>query len=379
MSEIHDRNAERLDRASPHRRKAFRVISVFAGALAGLAVAALVLLVYVMWARSRHRDVAQGVRRLVPGAETGIDENYLRLMEALTGDRDRYFAALDTFRGAAMSRDLFVPTEMYGAVRYRFRPNIAIYDVNIWTGLAHQTLQIPATPRITPLLDTCKVRHRVRFETDEHGFKKTPAARTGPDAPVVFFLGDSYTEGTHVGCEDTFVARFGRRLASGGLAVRPLNLAVGGFGTMEECWMLEHFAPLLKPRAVILNMYPNDVIRNATAVVRGVGVPEERYQHVFHYLGRIAEHCRQSGVALIVAVIPTPRQLGALQSFSCFQDRIGAWCREHALPFLDPHETFAAAERELYIPWDGHLTVDGHALYADFLYREAGPLLRKAL
>jgi hypothetical protein len=363
---------------TPRRRALLRALTVMAGTVVGLALAALVLFFHVRQARSKRRDVAPGVRRLALEAGVGIDENYMRLMQALTRNRDEYFAALDTFRGAAMSKDLFVPTDMYGARRYRFRSDIAVHDVSIWTGLAHQTLQIPATPQTTPLLDACKVRHRMRFETDANGFKKTPDNATD-GAPVVFFLGDSYTEGLHVASEDTFVARFGRKLASDGLPVRPFNLGVGGYGTMEECWLLEHFAPLLKPAAVILNMYPNDVMRDATAVVRGTGVPEERYRHVFKYLTRIAEHCRQSGIALVVAAIPSPRQVGPLREFSCFQDRVGAWCREHSLPFLDPHDTFAAATSVLYIPWDGHLSVTGHALYADFLHREAAPLLAEAL
>jgi len=355
-----------------------KVLTVMAGALAGLALAAAMLFAYAGWTRSRRRDVTPGVRRLAAEAGLGIDESYKRLMHALTRDRDAYFAALDTFRGAAMSKDLFLPTVMYGAERYRFRPHIAVYDVNIWTGLAHQTLQIPATPRTTPLLDACEVRHRVRFETDANGFKKTPGS-AADGAPAVFFLGDSYTEGLLVASEDTFVARFGRKLTSDGFPIRPLNLGVGGYGTMEECWLLEHFAPLLRPAAVILNMYPNDVMRDAATVVRGTGVPEERYRHVFKYLARITKHCRQSGIVLVVAAIPSPRQVGALREFSCFQDRIGAWCREHSLPFLDPQDAFAAADSILYIPWDGHLSVEGHALYADFLHRKAGPLLVEAL
>ena len=378
MGESFSHKTTEGDGTRSRRRAAFRVVTVLAGVLVGLALAAPILLLYVRWARSEQREVSPGVRRLAWEAGVGIDEDYLRLMQALTRNRDAYFATLDTFRGAAMSRDLFVPTDMYGTKRYRFRPNIAVHDVNIWTGLAHQTLQIPANPEITRLLDACRVRHRVRFETDANGFKATPSGGA-PGAPVVFFLGDSYTEGLHVAGEDTFVTRFGRKLASGGLSVRPLNLGVGGFGTMEECWMLEHFAPLLKPRAVILNMYPNDVMRDATAVVRGAGVPEERYQHVFEYLARIAAHCRQSGIALVVAAIPSPRQVGPLRESACFQDRIGSWCRERSLAFVDPHDTFAAADTKLYIPWDGHLSNDGHALYADFLHRAAGPLVAEAL
>jgi hypothetical protein len=46
------------------------------------------------------------------------------------------------------------------------------------------------------------------IETDEWGFKKTDFVLE-KGAPVVLFVGDSFTEGLDVASPDTFVSRFG--------------------------------------------------------------------------------------------------------------------------------------------------------------------------
>jgi hypothetical protein len=44
-------------------------------------------------------------------------------------------------------------------------------------------------------------------------------------------------------------------------------------------------------------------------------------------------------------------------------------CQELNLPFLDVYDVFAASNRALYVPVDGHFNDAGHALYAESLER----------
>ena len=44
---------------------------------------------------------------------------------------------------------MFIPTEMFGKMKYRYHPDLGIYNLVIWSGLSFQKLSIGARPEIT--------------------------------------------------------------------------------------------------------------------------------------------------------------------------------------------------------------------------------------
>jgi len=92
---------------------------------------------------------------------------------------------------------------------------------------------------------------------------------------------------------------------------------------------------------------------------------------------------------LLVSLIPSPMQVykdaygeilrasfpddlmakGFLEDPNRAQRLVRSMCQELNLPFLDVYDTFAASNRSLYVPVDGHFNEAGHALYAKSLER----------
>ncbi len=102
---------------------------------------------------------------------------------------------------------------------------------------------------------------RVAYLGNPQGFR-SPHDFSGP-APGrrIVFLGDSYTFGSGVEDDETFVARLERRLAD----TTCYNLGVGGFG-IDQMWMtLEHYGLPLEPDAVVLTFIRNDLDRSLSA------------------------------------------------------------------------------------------------------------------
>lgn len=109
-----------------------------------------------------------------------------------------------------------------------------------------------------------EVEFDVLVRTDAAGHRtsdQAEAARaTESGARPVVFLGDSLTFGWGVAEEETFVARVRNEL---GVPVR--NFGVSGFGTGQECLLLEREVLALQPAAVVLTFCPNDVAEAASA------------------------------------------------------------------------------------------------------------------
>lgn len=83
-----------------------------------------------------------------------------------------------------------------------------------------------------------------KYQSDEHGFHNPPGLWSTDRAEIVA-LGDSFTQGTCVGSDQSFVARIRQ--------VHPstLNLGMSGSGPLFELATLEEYGPVLKPRTVL--------------------------------------------------------------------------------------------------------------------------------
>jgi hypothetical protein len=72
--------------------------------------------------------------------------------------------------------------------------------------------------------------------------------------PSIVFLGDSFTEGLQVAEGDRFVSRVGRDLG-----LPTINLGCSSYMPVLERLRLETFADRISPRAVVVQIYANDV------------------------------------------------------------------------------------------------------------------------
>jgi lysophospholipase L1-like esterase len=277
--------------------------------------------------------------------------------------------------GINLSKQMFIQQNMFGEEKYRYRPDIAIINARFWTGIKFLPLAVATNPEIDALILDYPPDHLTKFETDRHGFKKTSfsVSREGRN---VFFLGDSFTEGLWVEPEDTFVNQVGLKLQAAGISITPVNLGVNGYSVLESAWMLEHFSPELQPEVVVLNLFPNDVHSEYTRVIMDRNIPEENYQQLFYYLGKIADTCTERNISLLVSVIPPKNQLRSRGKFTGFQDRIKQWSDTHNVNFIDPLQYFIGiGESDLYFPWDPHLSPAGQQHYANFLVQHLKVLL----
>ena len=348
------------------------------GALSTLLLAAIVA-AYLGYCRHTGTD-ARMLTRYAVARRMFADEGYLQLLRLVVADPvDPFETVWDATAAVKLSRAEFVPTEMYGQLRYRYKPRLRYLDVEVWSGLDRQRLSALDDVRIRAAVARCRVFRLASVETDENGFKKTDFALV-PGQPVVLFVGDSFTEGLDVASADTFVNLFGHRMEDAGLTGAAVNAGVNGYGALEECWTVEHYAVALGARVVVASLFPNDVDWDYQKVVRGGPVPEKNYQEMLEYLDRMWSHCRTHGIVLLVAAIPAKEQMAPSFPESPFERRVAAWCRARGVPFLDPREEFrAAGVDEVYFSSDAHLSEKGHARYAAFLFEGSLPILRKAL
>lgn len=307
-----------------------------------------------------------------------IKEDYKQLMIAISQSKKDTFNTTWDFNSAfALSKDMFINTEMFGMPKYRYRPRLGIYNVRVWNGLVYQPVAMVATPEVTALLKKNKVIHNVFFETDDNGLKKT-AFTWDPTSLTILFLGDSFTEGWWVATENTFVNLFGRQLKSNGIRATPINLGVLGYSVLEEAWMFEHYAPLFHPKIAVFNLFPNDVHWDFLSVLKGKNIPESNYNEMFGYLQRIEDFCKIHNILPIISVIPPKEQFGTLRGYSVFQDRVKAWAEARGLTYLDPRNYFdTIGADKIYFPWDAHFSPEGHKYYADFLYQKLAPLIKE--
>jgi hypothetical protein len=160
-----------------------------------------------------------------------------------------------------------------------------------------------------------------------------------------------------------------------------VNLGVNGFSALEMRWMLEHFAPSLRPRAAIFNLYPNDVGADySDAITRPDGLKTE-FEAMFEALSKSKDFCQQHGIKMLISLVPGRSQTEAEfredhPVFDAFQQRVKAWAATEEVPCFDalPHLNQVGGQN-VYLDWDGHFAPKGHRHYADFLYGETKALM----
>jgi len=94
------------------------------------------------------------------------------------------------------------------------------------------------------------------FDTLDYGIRKNSDEEEERTPGSVLAVGDSFTAGSEVVNEDTWPAQLERALG-----VRVINAGVGGYGVDQAVLNAERLLPILKPRAVIVGIYEDDIVR----------------------------------------------------------------------------------------------------------------------
>ncbi len=97
--------------------------------------------------------------------------------------------------------------------------------------------------------------HRYRLSYNAHGYRPPDHTYEKPDGVLrVVVLGDSYTDGSEVGDQETFTWHLQQRLAG----VEVINLGVYGYSTTQELITLDHVGFKYAPDLVLLVTTTND-------------------------------------------------------------------------------------------------------------------------
>jgi hypothetical protein len=355
-----------------------RLASLAVGTFLAFVLLAVFSFSYVRYCKARGISIGPLRRhRIVRRALE--DQAYRDLKWAVThGHIERFPTLWDHDLSIALSKDEFVPVTIYGQTSYRYRSNIKILNVVVWTGLEPAGMAPVATPEIREILKRCQVLHEITFETDANGFKKTEFVAE-PGTPTVLFVGDSLTEGLYTASEQTFVNLFGRKMRGAGIRAAPINAGVNGYGVPEERWTVEQYALPAGSRVVIENLFPNDVYSDVAEVIAGERSLRRHYREMLDHLEDMWGYCQRNGIILIVAAIPAKEQLAGPPIESPFEKRVRAWCAERNIHYVSPLPLFRTLGKdEVYLSWDPHLSTKGHEHYASFLFTELRPELLRA-
>ncbi len=256
----------------------------------------------------------------------------------------------------------------------------------------------------------------VTYEVNAQGFRSRYdfAAPSSPP-PVtrrIAFLGDSFTFGSGVREEETFVAQVERELANSdterGASENPqeiqaLNYGLGGFGVDQMALALEHYALPWGADLVVISFIRNDLDRSLSSYRKGHVWLEKPAYHLeggdlvrttvenrpgpvvswfaqdFRLgrlwrkaagslanrwpigkrwrlnralFARLRDACSAAGVPLLVVHIPVNRHAPAPLYARQFEDL--------GIDFLDLAPLLPANADELYYPHDHHFTPAGH-------------------
>lgn len=246
----------------------------------------------------------------------------------------------------------------------------------------------------------------VVYRASRQGFR-TPWDIEAPYVgETIVFLGDSYTFGTGVADDQTFVSRIDHALADS----RCVNLGIGAFG-LDQMWLvLRHHGLPLQPRLVVLTFIRNDLDRSLskyrengvwfekpTFRLDGERLVEMEDDHIPGWwhgvflrrfgLGRLwsrveyslsrrwpigyrwrlnraifaalARETEAAGADLLVVHVPINR-LHPAPGISRELSALG-------IEVLDLADHLPAASEKLYFPDNRHLTPEGHAFVAEVL------------
>lgn len=358
-------------------RTAVRVLSFV---IFNLFLLCLTMFSYVKWAEYTQNNVISQLDENKIMQSIFAKKEFLELMDIVLKNHEKTFSTIQDFdNSVSLSKDLFNSQDMFGLTKYVYKPNIGVYNLRVWTGLRGKRMVLAETPEIRAALAKNKIFTEVYFKTDSFGFKQTEFA-CSTNSFTIFFLGDSFTEGLWVKPKDTFVNQFGNKLKNELPLIDPVNLGVDGYSALEEDWMLENYAPLLKPRAAVVNVFPNDVHVNYIKVIQGIDIPDSNYTEMFYYLNRMKDFCEKKKITFVVSVIPAKEQFDELSGFSIFPDRVKHWCAEHGIIELDPRSYFMKMGIDkIYFSWDPHFSPFGHKVYSEFLKQNLNSVLTSKL
>jgi hypothetical protein len=108
----------------------------------------------------------------------------------------------------------------------------------------------------------------ILMRQNNHGLRGAdydPAQSLGKSRVLV--LGDSFTEAVHVSEEQTFVGRLNKLHPE----LQLLNAGVGGYGTVQEYLYLDLYGEVVRPAAVLLAIYENDLTDNCLSYYPSFG------------------------------------------------------------------------------------------------------------
>ncbi len=117
----------------------------------------------------------------------------------------------------------------------------------------------------------------VHYRTDENGFRNPPGLRRAD----IVFIGDSYTEGSQVAEEHTFVQRVA---AASGLEA--VNLGRGAYGPQQELIVLRRYGLKYRPRYVVWQLFEGNDLIDARGFTKWKENPAPETSLKYRYLER---------------------------------------------------------------------------------------------
>ena len=231
------------------------------------------------------------------------------------------------------------------------------------------------------------------------------ALQPPPGRTRIMMLGDSLAFGWGVPGEATYAKRLEQKLRQAGHDAEVMNTGVGNYNTeMEVAWFLERGARFA-PQYVVLNYFINDAeptpryrssllaqhsrafvyfASRVDAVLRQARIADradwqgyyaslyrdgEGMRRVSTALARLARHCRENGIRLIVANYPelrNPRDY----PFAQVDEAIRRMAAAHDLPYIPllPAVRDIAPQRLWVTPPDPHPSSLAHEAFARELF-----------
>ena len=304
----------------------------------------------------------------------------IRLMNDEQQERDDAFAIFwNASKTELISKRIFRPVEMYGVLRYMYRPEVHTLQFVTGADGVYRGMEMEDSPALRQVLATLDTRRLAAASYDRLGFRRIDSRLSRECATRVLFIGDSFTDGVGVNDNDTFVNQYGHMVRDRlRLAVCPINAGVEGYGTLEESYVLDtYFDAFGRPPLVVVMHYVNDVADDEEAVLRGaVSESDPRWQVSLSYLDRMIGRARRAGASILVGAIPTFPQFAAPETRRNYQDILRRFCEARAVRFVDLFDPLERFGPDLaYFDDDPHWTASGHRAVAATLFEATRDLL----
>ena len=174
---------------------------------------------------------------------------------------------------------------------------------------------------------------------------------TGPEAPLVAFLGDSLTEGWSLSTDEAYPALLARHLAAGGHPIRVLNAGRSGDTTGEGLARLDGILRR-RPDVVVVALGVNDALR-------GMSI-EAAERH----LRLIMADAKAQGAQILLVGIEAPPSLATAHTrrFAAMYLRLAA---EDRVPFVPDLLAGAAGDPVRMFPDGLHPNAEGQRQLAE--------------